>query len=102
MVAALSPPVINRVRAVWPIFALMQPFNALAFVLDGILLGAGDTRFCMCAMVAAGAIGFAPLAILSTLLGWGIIGIWLALFGLIVARPVLYMARFHGATWADH
>ena len=73
-----------------------------ASILDGILLGAGDTRFCMCAMAAAGAIGFAPLAILSTLLGWGIIGIWLALFGLIVARLVLYMARFHGATWADH
>jgi putative MATE family efflux protein len=96
-----SPPVINRARAVWPIFALMQPFNALAFVLDGILLGAGDTRFCMCAMPAATAIGFAPLAILSTLFGWGIVGIWLALCGLIVARLVLYMPRFHGETWAD-
>ena len=97
-----SPPVINRARAAWPILALMQPFNALAFVLDGILLGADDTRFCMCAMPAAAAIGFAPLAILSTLLGWGIVGIWLALFGLIVVRLVLYMPRFRGETWADH
>ena len=91
----------STARAVWPLFALMQPFNALAFVLDGIVPRAGDTRFCMCAMVAAGAIGFAPLAILSMLLGWGIVGIWLALFGLIVARLVLYIARFHGGTWAD-
>ena len=96
-----SPAVVDRAQAVWPILALMQPFNALAFALDGILLGAGDTRFCMRAMPAAAATGFAPLAILSTLLGWGIVGIWLALSGLIIARLMIYMPRFLGETWLD-
>ena len=37
--------VIERAQEIWPIFALMQPANGAVFALDGILIGAGDTRF---------------------------------------------------------
>ena len=45
-----DPRVLNRLGAIWPIYALMQPLNALVFALDGILIGAGDTRFLKWAM----------------------------------------------------
>ena len=41
--------------------ALLQPVNAVAFVLDGILIGAGDMRFLAWAMAAAAA-AFVPAA----------------------------------------
>ena len=39
------PAVIERAEALWPLFALMQPPGAVVFALDGILIGAGDTRY---------------------------------------------------------
>jgi putative MATE family efflux protein len=93
--------VLERVGAIWPIFALMQPVNAAVFALDGILIGAGDTRFLMWAMPCA-ALVFAPLAVASLLGGWGIVGVWLALLALILARLALCAARFAGERWTRH
>ena len=42
-----DPEVVARAREIWPLFALMQPLNGAVFALDGILIGAGDTRFLM-------------------------------------------------------
>ena len=39
-----DPRVLGRLHAIWPIHALMQPLNALAFALDGILIGGWGTR----------------------------------------------------------
>ena len=36
--------VLAQAHALWPLFALMQPIGAVVFALDGILIGAGDTR----------------------------------------------------------
>jgi putative MATE family efflux protein len=94
-----NPRVLNRVHAVWWIFAAMQPLNALVFALDGILLGAGDTRYLALAMVPCSLVVFAPLAIASLLAGWGIVGVWLAIVALIAARFVFNGARFLGEGW---
>ncbi|QIN82714.1 MATE family efflux transporter [Rubrobacter tropicus] len=51
--------VIERARELWPLFALMQPVGAAVFALDGILIGASDTRFLKWSMVAAFLV-FAP------------------------------------------
>src|SRR5262249_46356696 len=40
-----DPLVIDRLHAIWPLFAAMQPAAAAVFALDGVLIGAGDTRF---------------------------------------------------------
>ena len=53
----------------------MQPLGAAVFALDGILIGAGDTRFLMWSMLAASAI-FITLAALSLALDWGVVGVW--------------------------
>jgi len=94
-----SPRVLNRVHAVWLIFAAMQPLNALVFALDGILLGAGDTRYLALAMVPCSLLAFAPLAIASLLAGWGIVGVWLAIVALVGARLLFNGARFLGDGW---
>jgi putative MATE family efflux protein len=91
--------VLNRVHAIWLIFAAMQPLNALVFALDGILLGAGDTRYLALAMVPCSLLVFAPLAIASLLAGWGIVGVWLAIVALIAARFAFNGARFLGERW---
>ena len=49
----------------------MMPVNGAVFALDGILIGAGDTRFLMWAMLAAAAV-YVPVALLALHEGWGI------------------------------
>jgi putative MATE family efflux protein len=92
--------VLNRAHAIWPIFAAMQPINAAAFALDGILLGAADTRFLMWAMLPCTLLVFLPLALLSLAAGWGIVGIWLAIYAFVTARALLTGARFRSERWA--
>lgn len=94
-----SGAVLREVHDIWPIFVLMQPLNGAVFALDGILLGASDTRFLMWAMVASAAIGFLPLALSSLIFGWGMMGVWLAILGLVLARLLSLGVRFRGSGW---
>ncbi len=94
-----DPAVLERAAAVWPLFALMMPFNGAVFALDGILIGAGDTRFLMWGMLAAAA-AYVPIALLSLAEGWGIVGVWCGLLALIGVRLVTCGARFAGSRWA--
>ena len=91
--------VLNRVHAIWWIFAAMQPINAAVFALDGILIGAGDTRYLAAAMVPCTVLAFAPLATVSLLAGWGIVGVWAAIVALIAARLAFTGTRFRGDAW---
>ena len=50
-----DPAVIERAHEIWPLFAAMMPLNGAVFALDGILIGAGDTRFLMWGMLIAAA-----------------------------------------------
>ena len=95
-----DPRVLNRLGAIWPIYALMQPLNALVFALDGILIGAGDTRFLKWAMAFSALAVFVPIVLASLAEGWGIVGVWCGLLGLIVARLITCGARFAGRRWA--
>jgi putative MATE family efflux protein len=92
--------VLARLHEIWPIFALMQPINAVVFALDGILIGAGDTRYLMWAMLPCSLLAFTPVAIASLSLGWGIVGVWIAILVFILARLVACGLRFTGDRWA--
>jgi putative MATE family efflux protein len=94
-----DPAVIAKAGEIWPLFALMMPFNGAVFALDGILIGAGDTRYLMWGMLAAAAV-YIPIALLSLHLGWGITGVWWGLIALIAVRLVTCGARFAGSRWA--
>jgi MATE family, multidrug efflux pump len=76
----------------------MQPANAVVFVLDGVLMGAGDMRFLAMAMVGAVLLFVAAGALLLVLhlgIGW----LWAALSLLIVARMVALLARLRTDRW---
>jgi Na+-driven multidrug efflux pump len=78
--------------------ALLQPVNGLVFVLDGILIGAGDLRFLAAAMVGAAAV-FVPAAALALVLDLGLAGLWGAVALLMLARLVALGRRFAGGRW---
>jgi putative MATE family efflux protein len=94
-----DPQVLHQAALLWPFLAAMQPLGAAVFALDGILIGAGDTRFLMWSMLAASAV-FVTLAALALALGWGVVGVWAALDVLIVARLALLGPRFVRRRWA--
>lgn len=77
---------------------LMQPLSAVVFVLDGVLMGAGDMRFLAQAMVGAAAV-FAAAACALIVTGAGVGWLWAALTLLTVARLAALTARVHGNAW---
>jgi putative MATE family efflux protein len=79
--------------------AAMQPVNAVVFVLDGVLLGAGDLRFLATAMVGALA-AFAPACLLVGTIFESLPALWVAVGVLMVARLAAVVWRFRGSAWA--
>jgi putative MATE family efflux protein len=95
-----DPAVVERAQEIWPLFALMQPMAAAVFALDGILIGAGDTRYLAASMVVAGFGVYVPIALAALAFGWGIAGVWCGLLALMAARLLTVGARFRGRRWA--
>jgi putative MATE family efflux protein len=91
--------VIAKAHEIWPLFVAMMPFNGAVFALDGILIGAGDTRFLMWGMLAAAAV-YLAIVLLTRHFEWGIQGVWWGLCALIAVRLVTCGARFAGSHWA--
>jgi putative MATE family efflux protein len=79
--------------------ALLQPLNAVVFVLDGVLIGAGDLRFLAGAMLGALAV-FAPAALAVGAADLPLTALWAALALLMAVRLVTVTARFAGSRWA--
>jgi putative MATE family efflux protein len=88
--------VLDRAAALWPLFALLQPVGAAVFALDGILIGAGDTRFIKWSMVFAALGVFAPICLVALWFQWGVVGVWCGLNALMLARLATMGARFRG------
>jgi putative MATE family efflux protein len=78
---------------------LLQPVNAVAFVLDGVLIGAGDMRFLAGAMLAS-SVTYIPLAVAVAVTGAGIGWLWAVLGVFMVTRAGALLARFAGDRWA--
>jgi putative MATE family efflux protein len=79
---------------------LLQPLAAAAFVLDGLLLGAGDYAGLRRAMLLA-LLAFVPLAAVTLRVhALGIAGVWLALTCWLAARAGLLGVRWRSGRWA--
>jgi putative MATE family efflux protein len=91
--------VVDQAADMWPLLVVMMPFNGAVFALDGILIGAGDTRFLALGMLASAAVAI-PIALVSLSAGWGIVGVWAGLCTFIGVRLVTCLARFAGGRWA--
>lgn len=79
--------------------AVLQPVNGAVFVLDGLLIGAGDMSFLAKAMVGA-ALLTAPVAIAVAVLGLGIGWVWGAITVLMLARLGVLALRWRSGAWA--
>jgi len=78
--------------------AAIQPLNGVAFVLDGILIGAGDMAFLARAMVGA-ALVFVPPALAVAALEVGIGWLWACIALLMATRALTLGVRFAGTRW---
>jgi putative MATE family efflux protein len=78
--------------------AALQPLNAVAFVLDGVLIGAGDMRFLAWAMIVAAGV-FIPAALAVLALDAGIGWLWASLGLLMATRASTLLARFASGRW---
>jgi putative MATE family efflux protein len=78
--------------------ALMQPINGVVFVLDGVLIGAGDMRFLAWGMLAAAA-AFIPLALTVADRGAGIGWLWGCIWVLMGVRITGLAWRFRSDRW---
>jgi putative MATE family efflux protein len=81
------------------VVALLQPLNAVVFVLDGVLIGAGDQRYLAVAMLVATFAVFAPAAVLVSALDAGVLALWGALALWFVARAAGVAVRYVGPRW---
>ena len=79
--------------------AVLQPVNGAVFVLDGLLIGAGDMSFLAKAMVGA-ALLTAPVAVSVAVLGLGIGWVWGAITVLMAARLAVLALRWRSGAWA--
>ncbi len=88
----------NLLAAVVLVVAAMQPLGGVVFVLDGVLIGAGDGRYLAWAGVGT-LVVFLPLAALVMLTGSGLVALWWALTAFLVARLVTVVRRQRSDRW---
>ncbi|SDK01927.1 MATE family efflux transporter [Nonomuraea jiangxiensis] len=79
----------------WPV-ALFQPICGVVFVLDGVLIGAGDQRYLAWAGVWT-TLAYLPAAVLAA--GYGVVALWCALGVWMIARLITLVRRAAGTAW---
>jgi len=95
---AASPPVRALLLAVLAVVAAQQPVAGVVFVLDGVLIGAGDQRYLAVAGVLSLAV-FLPAAWLVHARHGGLVALWLAYSLWLAARFVTLVLRARGSGW---
>ncbi|MFD7874574.1 MATE family efflux transporter [Streptomyces sp. NPDC059766] len=78
--------------------ALSQPVCGIVFVLDGVLMGAGDGPYLARAMVVTLAV-FTPAALLVPLLGGGLTALWGAMTLMMTVRMLTLWLRTRSGRW---
>ncbi|MGK5731712.1 MATE family efflux transporter [Streptomyces sp. URMC 124] len=80
------------------VVALCQPVAGVVFVLDGVLMGAGDGTYLAWAMLLVLAV-FAPAALLVPVLGGGLTALWWAMTLMMAARLATLWMRARSGRW---
>lgn len=91
-----DPGIISAVDSVYPFIVLLQPLNAVVFVLDGVFMGAEEFTFLARAMLLS-AIAAAALLLLVVPLGLGLMGVWWGMAVLMLARGLTLVLRYRAA-----
>ncbi|MFF2951119.1 MATE family efflux transporter [Kitasatospora sp. NPDC057965] len=93
-----DPAVQQQLNTVLLLLALCQPVSGLVYVLDGVLMGAGDGPFLAWAMLATLAV-FAPAALAVPASGTGLAGLWWAMNLFMLVRGGFLAWRARGGRW---
>lgn len=80
------------------IVALSQPISGIVFVLDGVLMGAGDGPYLAWAMLATLAV-FTPVALLVPVLGGGLTALWATMTLMMTVRMLTLWLRTRSGRW---
>ncbi|MHA7957303.1 MATE family efflux transporter [Streptomyces sp. L500] len=80
------------------VVAVGQPVAGVVFVLDGVLMGAGDGPYLARAMLVVLAV-FTPAALLVPGLGGGLTALWWAMTLMLTARLVTLWLRARSGRW---
>jgi Na+-driven multidrug efflux pump len=95
---AASPGVRGLLLPILVVAALQQPVAGVVFVLDGVLIGAGDQNY----LAVAGVIGlavFLPAVLLVRGLHGGLLALWLAYSLWLLVRFITLVLRARGSAW---
>lgn len=92
--------VLAVVGSAWVIAALVQLPGGLAFVLDGVLMGAEDWAYLRTWTVVA-ALGAGAAAQVVPGLGGGLPALWWCVVGMMVVRAGSLLLRVRGDAWLD-
>ena len=90
--------VIALISSALLVLAVLQPLSGVVFALDGVLIGAGDTRWLAWAQIAV-LIAFLPAAWLVLDRGLSLDALWWALGWFLLVRAVLLVWRARGSAW---
>ncbi|MFI0977992.1 MATE family efflux transporter [Streptomyces sp. NPDC021093] len=80
------------------VVAISQPISGVVFILDGVLMGAGDGPYLAWAMLATLAV-FAPVALLVPKLGGGLTALWWAMVLMMAVRMATLWWRTRSGRW---
>ncbi|QHC26535.1 MATE family efflux transporter [Streptomyces sp. GS7] len=80
------------------VVAVTQPVAGVVFILDGVLMGAGDGPYLAGAMVVVLAV-FAPAALAVPALGGGLVALWWAMALMMTARMLTLWLRARSGRW---
>ncbi|MFD8231198.1 MATE family efflux transporter [Streptomyces sp. NPDC059696] len=80
------------------IVALSQPISGIVFVLDGVLMGAGDGPYLAWAMLLTLAV-FTPAALLVPVLGGGLTALWATITLMMTVRMLTLWLRTRSGRW---
>jgi Na+-driven multidrug efflux pump len=92
-----DPAVVDLLTPVLLVAALGQPLAGVVFVLDGLLIGAGDGRYLAWAGLVA-LLAYTPLALVAG--RWDLTWLWVAFAGgFMLARAAVLLRRARGNAW---
>jgi len=93
-----DPQVQALVGTVLVVVAVVTPVAGVVYVLDGVLIGAGDGRYLALAGLIALA-AYTPLALLVLTAQAGLVWLWVAYSGFMLARLATLTLRTRTAAW---
>ena len=93
-----DPEVRTLLTKVLIVVAVITPIAGVVYVLDGVLIGAGDARYLALAGLIA-MVCYLPLAWLVRANGVGLVWLWTAYCGYMIARMITLLWRIRGTAW---